>query len=128
MKRHVVARWAEGVAWRLLPSRITVTGAGSAQACVNRRTVRALFEVDVDILGHISRSAVLIPPDSVDTVITLCAGVACPVWAGQGRRLAWPRPDSAVTAGDEDARFAAFRAARDALTQRISALANHRAG
>lgn len=62
---------------------------------------------------------------TMDFIITVCdnaAGEACPIWPGQPMSAHWGVPDPATVEGSEDVRRAAFRAARDALRQRVESL------
>jgi len=81
--------------------------------------VEVLREIGIDTAEHRSKGMDEIPADEVDTVVTLCAEEVCPVWLGQVRRIHWPLPDPAAPrAGGIDA----FRAVRDELSRRLTAL------
>jgi protein-tyrosine-phosphatase len=79
----------------------------------------------VDLSTHHSKSVDDIAPESVDTVITLCAEEVCPVFLGRAERLHWPFPDPASddpTLTREDL-LTRFRTARDAIRTRLEAYA-----
>jgi arsenate reductase len=59
------------------------------------------------------------------TVITLCAEAVCPVFLGEARRLRWPIPDPASLdpPSPRAEMLARFRAARDAIRERLERFA-----
>jgi arsenite transporter len=115
------SQMAEGIARSLAPPGVAVWSAGSRPARVRPEAVEALREVGIDISRHRSKPVSEIPPDQVDTVITLCAEEECPVFLGKARRLHWGLPDPAAVTGDEAARLDAFRRTRDELRRRLAA-------
>jgi protein-tyrosine-phosphatase len=63
----------------------------------------------------------------MDFIFTVCddaAGEACPVWLGQPMTAHWGIPDPAAVQGSEIVRRAAFRAAYNALENRVRIFAN----
>lgn len=58
-----------------------------------------------------------IDPNTVDTVITLCAEEVCPVFLGKVRRLHWPIPDPASNDPSipREKMLQRFRVARDTI-------------
>jgi len=108
------SQMAEGLARRLLGSRVRVQSAGSQPSRVNPLAVQAMAELGIDLAAHRSKSVDEIVHGSVNTVITLCAEEVCPIWDTQIHRVHWPIPDPA-TAGTIDA----FRTARDDLARRL---------
>jgi hypothetical protein len=95
---------------------------GSQPCHVRPEAIQVLGELGIDISTHHSKSVETIPPESVDTVITLCADEVCPVFLAKATRLHWGLPDPAAVEGDEEARPSAFRAVRDELVKRFSHL------
>jgi arsenate reductase len=76
----------------------------------------------VDIGGQRSKSVTEFAGQPFDAVITVCdhAAETCPVFPGKAERIHWSFPDPAAVEGDE-AKMAAFRAARDGLVARFRA-------
>jgi arsenate reductase len=116
------SQMAEEIAGHLFGDAIRVQSAGSQPSHVRPEALQVLGELGIDISGHHSKSVETIPPESVDTVITLCADEVCPVFLAKATRLHWGLPDPAATEGDDRARLAAFRATRDELMKRLSCL------
>jgi arsenate reductase len=81
-----------------------------------------LAELGIDISGNRSKAVAEIPPDEVDTVITLCGEEECPLFLGTARRLHWGLPDPAAEQGSEEERLRSFRRVRDELRGRLAAL------
>lgn len=90
------SQMAEGLARKLFGSRWTVASAGSAPTFVSPYAIEVMREVGVDLGSHSSKSVDAIDPESVGTVITLCAEATCPVFLGTARRLHWPITDPAA--------------------------------
>jgi arsenate reductase len=80
--------------------------------------------VGIDINDQKSTSVQDVDPDSVDTVITLCAEEVCPVFLSSADRLHWPLqdPDTDDPAVDDAQMLARFRAARDEIKARLEQL------
>ncbi len=116
------SQMAEGIARALAPASVKVSSAGSRPSRLNPLAVQALAEIGVDISGHWSKSVDDVPPDGVDTVITLCADEVCPVWLGKATRLHWGLPDPAHAGATETERLQAFRDVRDELRRRLTAV------
>lgn len=121
------SQMAEGLARRLFGERAIVQSAGSRPSRLNPLAIAAMAEIGIDIATQHSKSVDSIDPASVDIVITLCAEEVCPLFLGKARRLHWPIPDPASDDPelDETQRLARFRAARDAIRQRLDSLAAH---
>lgn len=116
------SQMAEGLARSLAPAGVTVASAGSSPAHVRPEATAALAEIDIDLSEHRSKSVDEFSGQEVDAVITLCADEVCPVWLGAAHRLHWGLPDPAAVKDDQEARLAAFRAARDVLGRRLALL------
>lgn len=114
---------AEALARRLFGDQARVQSAGSRPTEVNPYAVEVLLEIGVDPAGQHSKSVDSIDPSGIDTVVTLCAEEACPVFLGAARRLDWPIPDPASDdpALSHDDMVARFRAARDKIEQLLEA-------
>ena len=119
------SQMAEALARKRFGDRVRVQSAGSRPSRVNPYAVEAMREVGVDLGSHTSKAVESIDPNSVDTVITLCAEEVCPVILGKARRLHWPIEDPA--SGDpeisRDQMIARFRVARDQIQSRLEELA-----
>ena len=115
------SQMAEGLARARFGKRLKVMSAGSKPARVRPEAVQVLMELGLDISRQRPKSVDAIDPAEVDTVVTLCAEEVCPTWLGEARRLHWPVDDPA---GDSEApeaeRLERFRAARDAIAQRLA--------
>ncbi len=103
------SQMAEGIARALAPASVKISSAGSQPSRLNPLAVRALAEIGIDISGQVSKSVNEIPPDDVDTVITLGAEEVCPVWLGKATRLHWGLPDPAHAGTTDAERLQAFR-------------------
>ena len=112
---------AEGLARSIAPPDTRVWSAGSHPTSVRHEAVAVLGELGIDISHQRSKSVREIPPDEVDTVITLCGEQECPLFPGEVTRLHWGLPDPAATTGSEAERLDAFRRTRDDLRRRIEA-------
>ena len=115
---------AEGLGRKLLGEKVRVQSAGSAPAGVNTYVVEVAREVGVDLEGQTTKGVDSIDPESVDTVITLCAEV-CPVSLGRARQIRWPIADPASDdpALSREQLLTRFRAARDQIAGRLQVLA-----
>lgn len=94
---------AEGIARTLAPEGVRISSAGSAPTSVRPEAVEVLRELGIDIFSHRSKSVSEIDAASVDTVITLCAKDACPLFWGKAHRLHWALPDPAKVQGSPKA-------------------------
>lgn len=113
---------AEGLARRLAPPGVRVWSAGSEPGTIHPLAVQVLTEAGVDASAQRSKGLDAVPLDDVDLVVTLCAEEVCPLFPRPVRKLHWPLPDPARSAGTDAERLAAFRAVRDDLAARLPAL------
>jgi arsenate reductase (thioredoxin) len=118
------SQMAEGLARALFGDNARVQSAGSAPTRLNPYAVEVMSEVGLDLSAHASKSVETIDPAGVDLVITLCAEEVCPVFLGAVERLHWPIPDPASDdpSFDREEMLGRFRAARDAIRQRLTGL------
>jgi len=116
------SQMAEGLARRHYGSRVVVQSAGSRPSAVNVLAIRAMKEVGIDISERTSKSVDTIDPDSVDTVVTLCAEEVCPAFLRLTRRVHWPLADPAAATETETDRLQSFRDVRDEIARRLKAL------
>ena len=118
------SQMAEGLARAALGERVRVQSGGSRATSVHPLAVEVMAEIGIDIGSQHSKSVDAIAPDSVDTVITLCAEEVCPLFLAGARRIHWPIPDPAsddASPGSVEQRER-FRAARDEIARRIHGL------
>ncbi|HEX7478747.1 MAG TPA: arsenate reductase ArsC [Polyangiales bacterium] len=111
------SQMAEALARMLLGERVRVQSAGSEPSHLNPYAIEVMRELGVDLGTQRSKSVQTIDPQSVSTVITLCAEEVCPVFLGKAQRLHWPIPDPA---SQDEALSPAqmldrFRVARDSI-------------
>ncbi len=111
---------AEGLARSMVPPGVNVLSAGSSPTFVRPEAIAVLKEIGIDISGQRSKSVTEIPPDLVDTVITLCGEQECPLFLGRATRLHWGLEDPAAVQGSEEDRLNAFRRTRDELISRLA--------
>lgn len=116
---------AEGLAREIFGDDVRVQSAGSHPSQVNPWAIKAMSEVGISLEGHTSTSVDDVDPDSVDTVITLCAEEVCPVFLSAAKHLHWPidDPDTKDKTLGEDAMLGRFREARDKIKMRLEILA-----
>lgn len=119
------SQMAEGLARKRFGDRVRVQSAGSRPSRVNPWAIEVMREVGVDLATHDSKSVKTIDPNTVDTVVTLCAEEVCPVFLGKARRIHWPIEDPASDDPviSRDAMLARFRSARDQIQEYIETLA-----
>jgi thioredoxin type arsenate reductase len=122
------SQMAEGLARALFDRTVSVQSAGTQPTQVNPNAIVAMREVGIDIAGHRSKSVDEVDPTSVDCVVTLCADEVCPVWPGRIERLHWSLPDPAASnpSASSEATLERFRVTRDAIRERLLALAANR--
>ncbi len=104
---------------------IAAASAGTQPAGLHPLTVAVLAEVGIDWSGARSKGVDEMLEGRWDLVLTVCdqARETCPVLPGARRTAHEGFPDPAAATGPGDARLAAFRAARDAIADRMAALA-----
>jgi arsenate reductase len=119
------SQMAEGLARKLFGERVPVQSAGSEPSVVNPYAIEVMKELGIDLGTHTSKSAQTIDPQTVGTVITLCAEEVCPVFLGKARRLHWPIPDPASKDPSipREEMLARFRTARDTIREKLERFA-----
>lgn len=119
------SQMAEGLGRMIFGERVVVQSAGSEPSRVSPYAIEVMRELGVDLTTHYSKPVETIDPATVGTVITLCAEEVCPAWLGGARRLHWPiaDPASEEPSISREAMLARFRAARDAIRERLERLA-----
>jgi arsenate reductase len=119
------SQMAEGLARTIFGDRVRVESAGSEPSQVNPYAIEVMREIGIDLTTHSSKSVGTVAPETVGTVITLCAEEVCPVFLGKARRLHWPIPDPASKDPSipREEMLQRFRTARDTLRAKIEQLA-----
>jgi arsenate reductase (thioredoxin) len=113
------SQMAEGLAKSLAGPGIKIQSAGSKATHINPLAIQAMKEIGIDITSQKSKSVADIDPETVDTVITLCAEEVCPVYIGQAKRFHWPFPDPANKNMDSEKQLQLFRSVRDSIQKKL---------
>jgi arsenate reductase (thioredoxin) len=115
------SQMAEGFARELGKGVIEPYSAGLNPAGLNKRAVKVMKEIEIDISQYKSK-----PIDSellktMDIIITLCdnAAESCPLTPPQIKRIHWSLKDPAKAEGTEDEIMHEFRMARDEIGQKV---------
>jgi len=95
--------------------------AGSQATELRPEAVAVMGEIGIDISSQRSKNVGVYEGDRFEWVITVCdqARRECPVFPGAENSAHWGIDDPDEVRGDQPARMAAFRAARDELRNRI---------
>lgn len=104
---------------------IRVQSAGSEPSRVSPWAIDVCREIGVDLRGQTSKFVGTIEPDSVDTVIRLCAEEVCPASLSAKQHYYLPIEDPASDDPDVDPEEmrARFRRARDDIKERLASIA-----
>lgn len=115
------SQMAEGLLRDIAGDKFDVASAGVAPSYVRPEAIEAMREIGIDISGRRSKSVDEFSGQQFDYVITVCdnANQQCPTFPGKAERIHWSIDDPAAVTGDEKARLAAFRSARDELRKRL---------
>ena len=115
------SQMAEGLLRHYGGEDFTVESAGIEPSFVRPEAIEAMRELGIDISGQRSKSSDEFNGQLFDYVITVCdnANQHCPVFPAATQRIHWGVADPAAVEGDNEARFQAFRAARDDLGTRL---------
>jgi arsenate reductase len=119
------SQMAEGLARDLFGEQVRVQSAGSSPSRVNPWAIEAMGELGLSLDGQESTSVQDVDPETVDTVITLCAEEVCPAFLGDAKRYHWPidDPDTEDPSVGDDEMLVRFRRARDKIKMRLEELA-----
>jgi arsenate reductase (thioredoxin) len=111
------SQMAEGMLRAWGDDRYEVFSAGTEATSVRPEAMTVMRELGIDIGAQESTALDGFLTASFDWLITVCdeANEACPTLPGVRRRAHWSIEDPSRTSGDEEARLAAFRDARDLL-------------
>ncbi len=115
------SQMAEGLLRSLAPQRYEALSAGVTAGTLRPEAIEVMREIGIDISAQRSKAADEYAGQRFDLVVTTCdeAREVCPLFPGAERMLHWSIADPIVAT--DDARWAAFRAARDELRARIEA-------
>jgi arsenate reductase len=117
------SQMAEGMARAWGGDRFEVFSAGTEATRVRPEAIRAMAEIGIDIGRQTSKTVERFLGEPMDWLVTVCdqAKEACPTLPGVRRTTHWSVDDPSAVDGDEPARMAAFRHARDDLQARVRA-------
>ena len=115
------SQMAEGMLRAWGGDRFESFSAGTEATRVRPETIAVMDEIGIDISGQTSKTLEPFLGDAFSWLITVCdqAKEACPTVPGVVQQAHWSIDDPSVIEGDEGARLAAFREARDILRDRI---------
>jgi arsenate reductase len=115
------SQMAEGMLRAWADDRFVAFSAGTEATRVRPEAIRVMDEIGIDISQHTSKTLEPFLGEAFHWLITVCdqAREACPTIPGVAQQAHWSIDDPSVVEGDEDARLAAFRLARDELRDRI---------
>jgi protein-tyrosine-phosphatase len=116
---------AEGLVKRLYPGRVYVDSVGVRAGTLDQMAVAAMGEVGIDISNHRPKSLDELMDGSFDLVVSLTEEAhnhALGITGGSATEVEfWATDDPSLAEGNREARMAAYREVRDALTARIRA-------
>ncbi len=111
---------AEGFLRAKAPESFEAFSAGAAATSLNPLAAVVMAEVGIDISSQRSKPVSEFEGWEFDYVVTVCAGDACPVFAGAaGARETWGVADPAAAGGSNPLVVQAFREARDEISARV---------
>jgi arsenate reductase (thioredoxin) len=115
------SQMAEGMLRAWGGDRYEVFSAGTEATSVRPEAMTVMGELGIDIGDHESTTLEPFLGAAFDWLITVCdeANEACPTLPGVERRAHWSIEDPSRASGDEQARLAAFREARDLLADLV---------
>ena len=122
------SQMAEGMLRAWGGGRFEAFSAGTVATAIRPEARAVMEEIGIDISGQRSETLEPYLGEPFDWLITVCdqAREACPTLPGVDRQDHWSVDDPSLVAGDEAARLAAFRRARDDLAGRVrSVIAAH---
>jgi len=118
------SQMAEGLLRHMAGDRFEAYSAGIEPSAVHPLAVTAMREMGIDISGQRSKSLhEYMGKVHFSHLITVCsvAEAKCPTtFPGMGHRLFWDIADPVDPSGSSDEQLARFRAARDALAERLT--------
>ncbi len=118
------SQMAEGWARHLSGGAIEAGSAGIEAHGKNPRAIAVMNEAGVDISGQESTRVTDEMIRNADVLVTVCghADEHCPVLPPGVKKIHWPLNDPAKATGTEEEIMAQFRATRDEVRTRVTAL------
>jgi arsenate reductase len=115
------SQMAEAFLNKLGGGRFQAFSAGTEARGLHPLSIQAMAEAGIDISLQRSKTVDVFADQQFDLMITVCdeANEACPYFPNARERWHWSFPDPSAATGDDDERFAAFVAVRDAIRDRI---------
>jgi arsenate reductase len=115
------SQMAEGMLRAWGGDRFEAFSAGTEATRVRPEAIEVMREIGIDISGHTSKTLEPYLGEAFSWLITVCdqAREACPTIPGVRQQAHWSIDDPSAVEGDEEARLAAFREARDHLRDRL---------
>jgi arsenate reductase len=115
------SQMAEGMLRAWGDDRFEAFSAGTEATRVRPEATEVMREIGIDLSGHSSKTLEPFLGEAFHWLITVCdqAREACPTIPGVRQQAHWSIDDPSAVEGDETARLAAFRAARDHLRDRV---------
>lgn len=120
------SQMAEGFARELGKGLIEAHSAGLNPAGLNKKAVRVMNEIGIDISQHKSKPIDEALLKEMNVIITLCdnAAESCPLTPPGIKRLHWSLKDPAKAEGTEDEIMEEFRRVRDEIKEKIVGFIN----
>jgi len=115
------SQMAEGMLRAWGGDRFQAFSAGTEATGVRPEAIAVMDEIGIDISGQLSKTLEPFLGEAFSWLITVCdeAKESCPTLPGVTQQAHWSIDDPSAVEGDEEARLAAFREARDILRDRI---------
>ncbi len=115
------SQMAEGMLRAWGGDRFVAFSAGTEATRVRPEAVRVMDEIGIDISRQASKTIERFLDEPFHWLITVCdqAREACPTIPGVAQQAHWSVDDPSAVEGDADQRFEAFRAAVDAIRDRV---------
>ena len=115
------SQMAEGMLRAWGGDRFEVDSAGTEATRVRPEAIAVMAEIGIDISGQTSKTLDAFLGRPFDLLVTVCdqAREACPTLAGVASQAHWSVDDPSAARGEEAARLAAFRAARETLADYV---------
>jgi arsenate reductase len=115
------SQMAEGMLRAWGSDRFEVMSAGTEKTRVRPEAIAVMREIGIDIGDHESKTLEPFLGQEFSWLITVCdqAKEACPTLPGVRQQAHWSIDDPSGVTGDDEARLAAFRIARNDLRDRV---------